>query len=90
MNKVYMTNHTYETAFGDKRGWNLESVVHTSKAEAIKVVKTFYDEVKLYRLASKEDVDFYENDEEGVYEIRYRDPIGEVQTWYVEELEVKE
>lgn len=90
MNKVYLAIYKYETAFGDNREWNLELVVHTSKAEAIKVAKTFYEKAKLYRLVSKENVDFYENDEEGVYEISYRSPIGEAQTWYVEELEVKE
>lgn len=90
MNKVYIVNYKYETAFGDSSEWNLESAVHTSKAEAIKVAKTFYEKAKLYRLVSKKNVDFYENDEEGVYEISYRSPIGEAQTWYVSELEVKE
>ena len=46
MNKVYIAKHKYETAFGDVREWNLESAVHTSKAEAIKVAKSFYEKFK--------------------------------------------
>lgn len=89
MNKVYIAYYSCVTPIGDCDEWEVEpNIAHTSKAEAIKVAKAFYEKLKNYNV-DNEEATFFEDDKEGLYEIQYKNG-GDVQTWFIKELEVKE
>lgn len=91
MAKIYIAYYSCITPIGVRDEWAIEpSVAHASKTEAVKVAKAFYEKLKNYNIDNNnEEATFFEDDEEGLYEIQYKNG-GDVQSWFVKELEVKE